>query len=195
MALSPLTRPAESTQVLRYRGTVLVSGDNANVYPKLAVETPADSTIAGNNFTAWLRFPLFAPADPTDTRFALPLNVYDDGQPAGSAPHSSAACVASATPGVNVTDLSLDARAWAQNLEIQFNNIDTNVVFCDNAVSVDNDPANGAVVMLDNATTSGLGTGTGLPVVAVRFVVAKKGAALQTFNIDITFELRHSNHR
>lgn len=197
MALFPLNRPAESTQVLRYRGAITV-GEATAVYPKTDATFPSDSTIdAGTTFfTAWVRFALFDPSDLTDTQTLLPLNVYDDNQPADDAPHAAVACAVSATLGINATDLSLNTRTWAQNLQIRYTQIDENVLLADAAVSVDNDPANGAMVLLDNATTSGLGDGQGLPVVAVKFVVATtQGGARQDFNVDITFEVRHSNHR
>ena len=207
MALTPLPRPASSTQVLRYRGTVVVVGrDNSDVYPKANATAPGDSAIApgGATFTAWVRFALFGVNTGTglptlaDTKRRLPANVYDDSNLAGEAPHDPVVCAASATPGINLTDLSLDRFSWAQNLQIHFNNIDAHVVLCDNDVSIDNDPANGAVALLDNGTASGLGLGTGLPVIAVRFVVATTGGefpALQNFDVDITFEIRHSDHR
>jgi len=198
MALQPLARPAESTQVLRYRGTVVVGQSASTVYPQKSGETPSDAQISGANFIAWVRFPLFeaTPLNLTNTAKRLPQNVFDDESPAGEAPHAAVACVASVGPatGINATDLSMDRQTWAQNLEIHFNNIDAKVLLCDAAVSIDNNGANGALVMLDTAT-SGLGTSTGLPVVAVKFTVLANQGAAQSFDVDIEFEIRHSNHR
>jgi len=200
--MEPLARPASSTQVLRYRGQVSTGGLFAKAtaaYPKLNGTYPTDSVIAGGGvtFTAWARFALCKSSDPTNPIFALPANVYDDSQPAGEVPHDPVACLASATLGINTSDLSLDRFSWAQNLQIHYTQIDPNVVLCDNDVSIDNDPANGAVVLLDEGASSGLGRSTGLPVIAVRFVVLTTGQvpAIQPFDVDITFEIRHSNHR
>ena len=147
-----------------------------------------------------MRFPLFklGAANLDDKRHELPLFVYDDNQPAGAAPHATVACAASATPGVNVTDLSLNDTTWAQNLQILCHEIPTGtplMLSCDSAVAQGSDIANGAQVVLDNATTSGMGTGTGLPVLIVHFRVLANVAALQAFNVDLTIEVRHSNHR
>lgn len=200
MALSPLDRPAESTQVLRYRGTVAVGQSNANVYPQTAGVIPANSTITGTYFDAYVRFPLFKPGQvgSGDFRHQLLPFVYDDGQPAEDAPHTPVACVASATPGVNTTDLSMNQQTWAQNLEITVREIPTAlplVLSADSGVSQDSDPANGAIVVLDNATSSGMGLGTGLPVLLLHFRVLADDGALQAFNVDVTIEVRHSNHR
>ncbi len=207
MALRPLNRPAGSTQVLRYRGTIDLGGDDSDVYPKANAEISTDSEINAGFFTTWVRFALFDPgatsppaaaADVANPARRLPENVYDDSLPAAEAPHAPVACVLSPELGINLTDLSLDRLTWAQNLQIHYTQIDSSVSFCDSDVSIDNDGANGAMVLLDNETASGLGLGTGLPVVAVRFVVAATGGefpALQAFDIDITFEIRHTNHR
>ena len=112
MALNPLDRPASSTQVLRYRGTVALGAAASTAYPQSAAVVPTDAQISGLNFIAWVRFPLFAggPLDLADTQKRLPAFVYDDSSPAGEAPHDPVACVASVGPatGVNASDLSLD---------------------------------------------------------------------------------------
>ncbi len=196
MSLDPLVRPASSTQVLRYRGTVDLGQFASTAYPQVAGETPTDAQISGLNFIAVVRFPFFKPGALINTQKRLPENVFDDGQPAAEAPHDPVAAVASVGPatGINATDLTLNRRTWAQNLEIRYTQIDANVVLCDAAVSIDNDLANGALVLLDT-DDSGLGTDTGLPVIAVKFVVTADDGALRPFDIDIEFEVRHSNHR
>ncbi len=195
MSLAPLDRPAGSTQTLRYRGTMIQGGAAAS-YPKGAGEYPSNSAVSLGYFTAWVRFPLAdvtgTAVDLNNTQKRLAAFVYDDGQLAEDVPSSLVACTASATPGINTSDLSMNRFTWAQNLRIHYSQIDTNVVLCDSGVSVDNNPANGAVVLLDSGASSGLGDGTGLPVIAVRFVVAANDGALQDFDVDIAFEVRHT---
>lgn len=191
---SPQNRPDGSNYLLRYRGLATSSGASAATYPKASGRYASDSAAAGFGFQ-WLRFALFDEANPANYRRRLPDLVYDDGQLAGAAPHSPIACVASSTPGINTTDLSLNRYTWAQNLEI-IAPITPNVVAVDSGVSIDNDPANGAMVLLDNATTSGLGLGTGLPVVAIQFIVQLGGdSALQTFAYDVTIRIRQTSVR
>lgn len=195
MSLSPLNRPAGSNQILRYRGTI-TQGDTAGTYPKDPAEYPSNSGVSGGNFTAWVRFPLAnfvgTSVDFNNPQKRLPPLVYDDAQPAEDVPSSVVLATASATPGINATDRTMNTFTWAQNLRIHYSQIDANVVFCDSGVSVDNNPANGAVILLDSGASSGLGDDTGLPVVAVRFVVAANDGSLQDFDVDIAFEVRHT---
>lgn len=201
MALAPLTRPAGSSQLLRYLGTFATSNANANVYPKLAGEIPLNSTVTGAYFDAYIRFPLFDATDATsraNLARQFPQFVFDDTQPSAEGPHSPVACTASATPGVQVTDLSLNRDTWAQNMEITFVEAPTTtplVQSCNAYISADANPANGAVVVLDNSTTSGLGLGTGLPVLIVHFRVLANGGVIQAFNGALTIEIRHSTSR
>lgn len=201
MALAPLNRPAGSTQLLRFVGTIAAGNANANVYPKVSAEIPLNSTVTGAYFDAYVRFPLFDATDAVsraNPQRQFPQFVFDDENFAGDAPHAPVACTASATPGVQVTDLSVNTRTWAQNLEITFveNPTTTPLVQSVNSyISVDGNPANGAVVVLDNATTSGLGLGTGLPVLIVHFRVLANASAIQAFNGALTVEIRHSTAR
>jgi hypothetical protein len=195
MALQPLDRPASSTVSLRFRGNITVGNTPAATYPKPAAEIPSNSTISGSTFLAYVRFPLFDATDPTDMQKRLPAFVFDDGEPAGESPHDPVACVASSTPGVNVADLSLNRTTWAQNLEVTLSGpISGKHVLVDAGVSVDNDPANGVMVVVDTLT-SGLGLNTGLPVVIVAFQVDADEGALQSFPVDVTIEVRHSARR
>lgn len=198
MALSPLARPAESTQVLRYRGQVLAGGA-VGTYPKAAGVYPTNSTTSGSGyFIAWVRFPLWDAVNANgidDTTRRLPAFVYDDHQPVASAPHDPVPLADnSPTLGLTKGELCLNSYTWAQNLEIHFNNIDLLVQSADVGVSVDANPVGGAIIELDTLS-SGLGLNTGLPVVCVPFTVTANDGALQPFNIDLTFEVRHSNHR
>lgn len=181
--------------MLRYRGLV-TEGSNANVYPQDPVVYPADSHIGGSfSFVAWLRFSLWNAWDDERTpQTELPTWIYDDSQFAGASPHGTIACLASSTPGINTTDLSINTKTWAQNIDIVSRKIDPNVLFADTGVSLDNNPANGAMVLLDQGSSSGLGFNTGLPVVAVPFTVQTSGESptLQNFSIDVTITIRHS---
>jgi hypothetical protein len=65
----------------------------------------------------------------------------------------------------------------------------------DTGVSLGNNPANGAMILLDQGSSSGLGFNTGLPVVAVAFTVAAAGGevpTLRNFSIDVTITIRHT---
>ncbi len=196
--LIPLPRPDSSTQVLRYRGTLEIT-EERGAY--VNGEIPNDPDIVGSTFVAWVRFALYNPLDLTDTTRRLPSFVYDDSQPASEVPHSPVACPNSTPVGIFDTDLSLNRYSWAQNLEIHVAKIDANVLRVDNAVAIDSDGANGAQALLDTATVgptfgSGLATGTGLPVIAVQITGAvTQGGDAQAIDIDITFEIRHTNHR
>ena len=201
---APLPRPAGSSQVLRYRGTVTVGGNVTATYPIGNMEAPLDAPSPGSGLiTACVRFALFNPNDIANYpaslvpgyQTALPLSDYDDNQPASAAPHTPVACTAVAGC-VNATDLSLNKFTWAQNVAIRFNNIDPAHVFaCDSAISQDGNIANGALAVVDG-TNSGLGTNTGLPVMIVSFTTADNGdGGSAPFNIDIEFEIRHSRRR
>lgn len=201
MGLAPLVRSAGSTLTLRYRGLVENSGSVAASYPIDPATYPSDSAfLDGNNtFLAWVRLPLFdAWSDVVTLATQIPVSVYDDGQFAGEAPHRTVACVASATPGINTTDLSINTKTWAQNIDIVSRQIDANVVLADTGVSQDNDPANGAMILLDQGASSGLGgpATTGLPVIAIAFTVLTTGGqeepVRQNFSIDVTITIRHS---
>ena len=187
--MQPLDRPSGSTQVLRFRGTI-VQGEASGTYPKTNATFPSDAVITGSNFLAAVRFGLWDTSDLTDTQKHLPAFVFDDGQPAEDSPHDPLACTPQAG-AVNATDKSLNLYTWAQNLEIVSAKIDSNVVFVDTGIAQSADLGDGALVMLDT-TNSGLGRNTGLPVVCVRFLVATNQGARQSFDVDITFEVRHS---
>lgn len=197
MALDPLVRPDGSTQLLRYRGTVGVGAQATATYPKTAGETPSDAVVTGTYFDSYVRFPLFKPGALDFPQKRFPAFVFDDSMLADGAPHDPVACVASPTLGVNVTDLSINRRTWAQNVQLLFheNPAATPLVLsADTAISEDNDPANGAQIVVDTLT-SGLGLNTGLPVLIVHFRVLANDAALQAFNIDLSIEIRHTAGR
>lgn len=189
--LIPLNRPSGSSLRLRYRGTI-VAGEATAVYPKTNATYASDAPIVGSNFLTGVRFALFNPSDLADTAKRLDGYVYDDEQPAGAAPHGTVLVTAGGAPG---TDKSMNAQTWAQNVQIHYNKIDPNVVIADAAVSVDNDILNGAQLVLDSGVSSGLGTNTGLPVVAILFTVALNDGARQSFDVDLTFEITQSSTR
>lgn len=210
LAAAPLDRPFGSSQVLRYRGAIaLPQAALSTAYPLAPFTLYTDSALGvpgAGLFECWVRFALFDPNFPTTNPIkTYPQYVYDAGQPAGGQPIPFATGNASTHPGVNASDLRVQAeRTWANNLQIYENRIDPNVVTCDLGISPQNDAANtslgigpGAFVFLDTPTVggvgSGLGTGTGLYVACVRYVVKETGGgALQAFNVDMTFEVRHS---
>lgn len=198
--LAPLDRPDGSTQVLRYRGRVATSADAAATYPKVPAVIAANSGIVGNNFVAFVRFPFFdattpvTPAQIANLLKRFPEFVFDDSQLAGAAPHAPVACTMTATPGINASDLSLNARTWAQNIDITVRPLDDKMVVADSGISIDNQSINGVEIVLDTLT-SGMGLGTGLPVAIIQFLVTNSNGAIQPFDVDVTIEIRHSAHR
>lgn len=203
MALKPLQRPASSTQVLRYRGTVAVGAAASTVYPQVPGVIPSNAVITGTYFDAYVRFPLFS-VDVggtnlpvlADTSRRLPQFVFDDNNPAGTSPHTEVACTL-VTGATNVADLSMNLQSWAQNAELSFNELPTTtalVLYGDMGVAQDNIVTNGVQFVLDTAT-SGMGMSSGLPVAIVHFRVLNNAGALQAFNVDLRIEIRHSAHR
>lgn len=198
--LAPLDRPDGSTQVLRYRGQIATSADAAATYPKVPATIAANSGIVGNNFVAYVRFPLFdasTPSTPALIANALkrfPEGAFDDSQLAAASPHAPVACSASATPGVNASDLSLNLKTWAQNIDVTVRPLDDKMVVADSGVSLDNQSINGMEVVLDTLT-SGMGLNTGLPVLIIQFLVTNANGAIQAFSVDVTIEIRHSASR
>lgn len=205
MALSPLDRPAGSSQVLRYRGVVALPNALAT-FPKANATFPSDATIVGGTyFVAYARFALFDPGaaspplDPValaNTRRRLPSFVYDDSQPAGNSPH--ALTTAAGVVGINNGE-QLYQTTWMQNLEVHSARVDDNVLEADVGIAVPNgvalaDGSFGVFGILDTAT-GGLGLNTGLPVIMVPFKVLVNDGELQSFYVDITFEIRHTPHR
>jgi hypothetical protein len=225
MSLSPLDRPAGSSQVLRYRGRVswFIPGDVPTlvplatfpkpngIFPSNAPIVPVGPGVPAAFFVAYARFLLADPGaaspplDPValaNPLRRLPSVVYDDSQPAGASPHSSIPSLN--TPGINNGELILNPLTWAQNLEVHSSDVDENVLQADVGMAVaagaaTPDGSTGAFVLLDG-TASGLGLNTGLPVVMVPFKVLADVSnpqvpALRTFFVDITFEIRHTPHR
>lgn len=193
MALQPLDRPVGSSHILRYVGAVIPSAQTAATYPQLNATIASDSAtgpITGTptgQYSVWVRFALFDPTNLTNPLRQFPSFVYDDSNPAGVSPHAPVASVPSTTPGINASDLSIAAKTWAPNLHIAVSALDSLSITCD---------IEDARVLLDSGANSGLGLNSGLPVIALRFnVLQGANPVLQSFNIDVTFEIRHSTHR
>lgn len=195
MSMQPLDRPVGSSHILRYSGPVTI-GVASGVYPKANAEIPSDSSVGpvvgvvpAGQFRAWVRFLLADATDPTDGQKSFPSFVFDDTMPAGDAPHVPTPSVITPTPGINPTDLDIGGRTWAPNLHVAVSALDPSV----QAVDITD-----IRVILDSGVDSGLGLNTGLPVVVVGINVLVSGNVqlpLAPFEIDITFEIRHSVHR
>jgi hypothetical protein len=193
MALQPLDRPVDSSHILRFRGTVTVSATPAATYPKANAEVPSDSLVGpgtgtpAGQYRAWVRFLLADATNPSNGLKKFPALVYDDRNLAGVAPHAGVPSVASATPGINVADLDIGDQTWAPNLHYAVSALDSKIV------SVD---ITDARVLLDTLT-SGLGLNTGLPVIALamNILTGSGQTPLQSFDVDITFEIRQSSSR
>lgn len=185
MALQPTNRPAGSVQVLRFVGTVS-PGVALGTFPKTN-GTFTTGGAAGDLRGA--RF-LFADAtDVTDTQKTFALNVYDDENPAGDAPHAAVAAGAVAlvvNAGEEVighgTPTSTD-RTWTQNTHVTVKALSANFGSVDTL---------NALIVMDTLT-SGLGLNTGLPVLILP--VELLGDTAAEFTIDLLVEIRWSAHR
>ncbi len=193
--LQPQIRPDGSTQILRYRGSVNPSPTDASVFPKANAEIPADSAAGLPYFTAWVRFALFDTTDIENERRRFIPGTFDDSQLAGVSPHAPVLTTASpfGEPGINAGEIWIGDRTWAQNLRIHEARVDPRVAVADIGIATSaNASVPGGALVLQDTLTSGLGLNTNLPVVAVRFFVVSNNGALQKFEIDMTFEIRHT---
>ena len=107
MAIQPSIRPAGSSHLLRFVGTLLTSPDadiseNA-VVPQGAIADTQTSVI----------FALADMTDLTDMTKRLPGCVFDDSAPAGSAPHANT--LANMGPGVTTPT----GKTYAQNIRVR----------------------------------------------------------------------------
>lgn len=178
MALQPQDRPAGSTQVLRFVGTV-VAGVALGTFPK------ANGEFTTGGAAGDMRGVRFLLGDATDLSLSLrrfPADAFDDTQPAATAPHAPSPTGASALI-VNGGELSIGTRTWCQNTHVTVKNLGTVLG------SVDTENAR----MLVDTATSGLGLNTGLPVLVLP--VALLGSAVAPFDIDLLVEIRWAAHR
>lgn len=190
--------------------------DAAVVTPIAPIPAPPNPLATAPFFIAYARFALFDPGatagvlDPAalaNYRRRFLDTVYDDSNPAGSAPHPAVAAVS--VPGVNDGELVLTSKTWGQNLYVTSSPLDLNVLLTDLATNRSGvlptgnlvGGSRGVNVLLDTET-SGLGLNTGLPVVVVPFYVLAQSDGqqvptfeVQSFFVDIAFEIRHSVHR
>lgn len=176
--LQPQNRPAGSSYILRFIGAVVQGVANAT-YPKANGEFSSDVVAGG-------RVARFLLADATDLAAGqrrLPGFDYDDGQPAGSSPHTP-------VPGtgiLNPTDLDITARTWCQNAYVTVQPLDAAT-----AAALSSIPPAETKFCLDTGNDSGLGTDTGLPVLCLSLVLSAPAAAL---NLDVLVEVRQSSSR
>ncbi len=185
MALQPADRPAGSTQVLRFTGTVS-PGEALATFPK----TNGTFTTGGAaNATRGARFLLADATDLTTTEKRLPDFVFDDANPVELAPHDPVAAGAVALV-VNAGEEAIGHgvqtatdRTWCQNTHVTVVAQSSNL----GAVATES-----ALIVLDTLT-SGLGLGTGLPVLILP--VALTGQTATAFDVDLLVEVRWSAHR
>jgi len=178
MALQPSNRPTGSVQVLRFSGNI-AAGNALATFPK------TNGTFTTGGAAGDARGARFLFADATnlpDTARQFPADVYDDSLPAGEAPHTPTA-TGLTTLVVNAGELDLAARTWAQNTHITVKSLSANLG------SVDTENA----FIVEDTLTSGLGLGTGLPVLILP--VALTGVEAATFTVDMLIEIRWSAHR
>lgn len=185
MALQPLDRPAGSSQVLQFRGTI-TAGEALDVFPK----TNGTFTTGGAaGATRGIRLLLADATALTNLQRQLPKSVYDDEQPSALAPHTPVATPLVALV-VNAGELSVghgvptstDA-TWTQNCWIVVKGLSSNIG------SIDTENA----YIVNDTLTSGLGLNSGLPVVIIP--VALLGGAVASFDLDVMIEVRWSAHR
>jgi hypothetical protein len=168
MALQPEDRPAGSQHVLRFNGTVTVGGTLAT-FPKDNGELTTGGAVGDPR---GVRF-LFADAtDLANQERRFPSLVYDDGQPAGAAPHDPIATTLTALV-VNADESDIGLRTWAQNMRVYVKALSANVV----SVSTED------CFVVTDTLTSGLGTDTGLPVLIIPVVLS--GEEVDSIELDV----------
>jgi len=184
MALQPF-RPAGSTQVLRFRGKLELSADNFGTYPIANGEVPAN-VVSG--VAMGVRFLLADATDPLDPTTTLPQFVYDDGQPAGTAPRTPGyGAIANVT---TATDANVSNRTWVHNLYVTIRPLTPNDAAWFTAVEDEN-----AFIVLDGVD-SGLGTNTGLPVLILPMVFNFTQWNYQEGpDVDLLIEVRQTSSR
>ncbi len=211
--LQPLTRPAGSTQGLRYRGQC-VAGEALATFPKTNGTFPTVIVPSDGIFRASLRLALFDPGStspPLDpAAFAnpsrrLPGFVFDDGQLAGVSPHATLAAGVATDfdPGVNDDEIYIGNETWAQNVRIQWSPLRPIILQADIqplTTETDDSFGSGGCFFVRDTLTSGLGLNTGLPVLILPLLVqgtpgSEGPGTAVPFYVDLTIEIRHTAHR
>jgi hypothetical protein len=186
-ALQPSDRFAGSQHVLVFEGTLERDTANAATYPKAQASYPSDAAAGAKTP---FRFLLADTTDLTNLEKQLPHGVFDDGQPAGAAPHDYV--LGGATQGLlTATDKNISARTWAQNAQIRIT--PTTEAAADVIATVDYSSARWC---LDVGASSGLGTDTGFPVLVIGIFYqtgSNPGATLAGLHVRI--EITHSTVR
>ena len=154
MAIQPETRMAGSEHHLRFIGVLELEteGDTTVQTTNGAVVT---SAVADTPTRVW-----FALADMTaltDKTKRLPEHVYDDAQPAGTAPHSNT--LSNMGPGA----VTPTGKTYAQNIKVRAHEATVSTA---TPLIARVDVLN-PVVEIDGAAGFGLGQGTGVPVVGI----------------------------
>jgi len=179
MAIQPIDRPAGTAHVLRFTGNIAETANTAiGAFPKPNGEYPSgpiDGAVVG------VRFLLASTVDGTDMAKRFPSHVYDDAQPAAASPHAAVASTPVAGV-VGAVDMSIALRTWAQSLKVRVLSKAVNILTVDV----------GAIHVILDTATGGLGTNSGLPVVVVPMTFTDNQLASA---IDITFEIPASGSR
>lgn len=112
MAFQPSPRPAGSSHILRFQGSLRTgtSSDNASVQGGVPVA----------NAFATVNFWLSDLTDPTDQQTRLPANIFDDQDPAQGVPH-----LASGGPSGIGGFSDPSGRTWMQNIKTRLQEITT----------------------------------------------------------------------
>jgi hypothetical protein len=183
MALQPSNRPAGSSQVLRFSGTVS-TGPAIAVFPKANGEFSSDTATVGGQAYHELRLALADVTALDDTRRRLPDFDFDDSNPAGISPHA-------ATPGLGVnvdglvpTEQNISVRTWCQNTYVTVQPLTAVAA----AALLAGNPVLTRVVI--DAPDSGLGGTSGVPVLVLFLQFAGQPPA--SVDLDILVEIRHS---
>lgn len=185
MALQPSSRPAGSSQVLRYTGTITLGNTTLAQFPKANGVAPSD--IAANTVTG-VRFLLADATDLTDLTKQLPSTCFDDNQPAGAAPHApTTGAIANIT---TATDQIITDRTWCQNTYVTVQ--PRTAAAAAALVGVD---LGSVEFVLDTGADSGLGLDSGLPVLILPIISANAFGAYVAPDVDILVEVRHSASR
>lgn len=187
MALQPSNRPNGSSHVLRFSGAVQ-PGVPIAAFPKQNGEYSTDVATIGGVPYYEIRLELADVTNLSDEQKRLPAGTYDDSQLAGVSPHPATPGLGVNVDGLNVTEQNISARTWAQNTYVTVQSLDAATATVVKAIN----PVLTKAVL--DGTASGLGRGTGLPVL-VLFAALQLPQQPGPLNLDILVEIRHTPNR
>lgn len=174
MAIQPALRPAGSSHTLRFLGS-LING----AAPQVLNGTVPAGAVA--NTPIEVKFALAELPLPSNGQRALPTNIFDDNQPAGSSPQANTVV---GTPGFLPTGVPA-GKTWMQNVRVRAQEASASTAA----------PLIARIDVLDprcyvDTASTGLNGNTGVPVIGVFFAFTAAGiAALAAAGVPIVVEI------